>query len=116
MVFVAMLSSAVIAIWQYKNGAAFIAQLMGISWGALAGAFLGPYIYGLVLEARLKGFGLGELHFCRCVYVRQHSVQRAVSVSGSRSPINCGTVTTLFSLVIVPIGKPLYKGAHVREL
>lgn len=29
--------SAVIAIWQYKNGAAFIAQLMGISWGALAG-------------------------------------------------------------------------------
>ena len=71
--------SAVIAIWQYKNGAAFIAQLMGISWGALAGAFLGPYIYGLYWK-RASGFGLGELHFCRCVYVRQHSVQRAVSV------------------------------------
>lgn len=26
---------------------AFIAQLMGISWGALAGAFLAPFLYGL---------------------------------------------------------------------
>ena len=25
----------------------FIAQLMGISWGALAGAFLAPFLYGL---------------------------------------------------------------------
>ena len=25
----------------------FIAQLMGISWGALAGAFLAPFMYGL---------------------------------------------------------------------
>lgn len=25
----------------------FIAQMMGVSWGALAGAFLAPFLYGL---------------------------------------------------------------------
>ena len=29
------------------NPPTFIAQLMGISWGALAGAFLAPFLYGL---------------------------------------------------------------------
>ncbi len=29
------------------NSNTFIAQLMGISWGALAGAFLAPFLYGL---------------------------------------------------------------------
>ena len=28
----------------------FIAQLMGISWGALAGAFLAPYMYSLYFK------------------------------------------------------------------
>ena len=32
---------------QYNSQITFIAQLMGISWGALAGAFLAPFLYGL---------------------------------------------------------------------
>ena len=44
-VFIAI--SAIIAIIQYKSSITFIAQLMGISWGALAGSFLAPFIYGL---------------------------------------------------------------------
>ncbi len=44
-VFVAV--SAVIALVQYNSSSTFIAQLMGISWGALAGAFLAPFFYGL---------------------------------------------------------------------
>lgn len=44
-VFIAI--SAVIAVIQYKQNVSFIAQLMGISWGALAGAFLAPFLYGL---------------------------------------------------------------------
>ena len=44
-VFVAI--SAIIAVVQYKANVTFIAQLMGISWGALAGAFLAPFLYGL---------------------------------------------------------------------
>ena len=39
--------SAAIAIVQAKSAVTFIAQLMGISWGALAGAFLAPFLYGL---------------------------------------------------------------------
>ena len=44
-VFVAL--SAIIALVQYNSSITFIAQLMGISWGALAGAFLAPFLYGL---------------------------------------------------------------------
>ena len=32
----------------------FIAQLMGISWGALAGAFLAPFLYGLYWKGVTK--------------------------------------------------------------
>ena len=44
-VFIAI--SVVLAIVQYKSSVTFIAQLMGVSWGALAGAFLAPFLYGL---------------------------------------------------------------------
>ena len=39
--------SAAIAIMQATNKSLFIAQMMGISWGALAGAFLAPFLYSL---------------------------------------------------------------------
>ena len=39
--------SAAIAIKQVNNKSLFIAQMMGVSWGALAGAFLAPFLYGL---------------------------------------------------------------------
>ena len=44
-VFIAI--SVVLAIIQYRSSVTFIAQLMGVSWGALAGAFLAPFLYGL---------------------------------------------------------------------
>ncbi len=36
---------------------AFIAQLMGISWGALAGAFLAPFLYGLYWKRVTRAAG-----------------------------------------------------------
>ncbi len=39
--------SAVIAIVYDRYGLSFIAQMMGVSWGALAGAFLAPYLFSL---------------------------------------------------------------------
>ena len=42
-VFIAI--SVVLAIIQYNSNVTFIAQLMGVSWGALAGAFLAPFLY-----------------------------------------------------------------------
>lgn len=58
--------SAVIAIVQYKSNVTFIAQLMGVSWGALAGAFLAPFLYGLYSKkatgaAALTSFILGTV-------------------------------------------------------
>lgn len=48
--------SAVIAIlkdtiWQ---DSVFIAQMMGVSWGALAGAFLAPFLYGLYFKGTTR--------------------------------------------------------------
>ena len=41
-VFIAI--SVVLALIQYRSNVTFIAQLMGVSWGALAGAFLAPFL------------------------------------------------------------------------
>ena len=46
--------SVVIALVQYHSSVTFIAQLMGISWGALAGAFLAPFLYGLYWKRTSK--------------------------------------------------------------
>ena len=43
-VFIAI--SVVLAIVQYTSNVTFIAQLMGVSWGALAGSFLAPSCTG----------------------------------------------------------------------
>lgn len=58
--------SAVIAIFQAKSKNMFIAQMMGVSWGALAGAFLAPFLYGLYFKKTSKAavvvsfiFGVG---------------------------------------------------------
>lgn len=46
--------SAVIAIVKDMFGFTFIAQMMGVSWGALAGAFLAPFLYGLYWKGTTK--------------------------------------------------------------
>ena len=67
--------SAVIAILKDSIWAdsVFIAQMMGVSWGALAGAFLAPFLYGLywkkttraaVAASFIFGTGLEILQLC----------------------------------------------------
>ena len=58
--------SALIAIKQARSKSLFIAQMMGVSWGALAGAFLAPFLYGLYSKRTTKlsaavcfGWGVG---------------------------------------------------------
>ena len=48
--------SAVIAILKDSiwSKSVFIAQMMGVSWGALAGAFLAPFLYGLYWKKTTK--------------------------------------------------------------
>lgn len=51
-----ILLSAVIAILKDSvwSDNVFIAQMMGVSWGALAGAFLAPFLYGLYWKKTTK--------------------------------------------------------------
>ncbi len=52
LVFVAI--SVVLAILNEKFGIAAIAYMMGISWGTLAGCFIGPYVLGLLWKKVTK--------------------------------------------------------------
>ena len=46
-VFFILVSAVIAVIKDSIPGLTFIAQMMGVSWGALAGAFLAPFLYGL---------------------------------------------------------------------
>ena len=94
--------SVVIAIVQYKSNVTFIAQLMGVSWGALAGAFLAPFLYGLYLKRTSKAavwvcfiFGAGLLTL--------NLFFRSSFPVMLQSPINCGAFAMIAGLIMVPI-------------
>ena len=94
--------SAVIAIVQYKSSVTFIAQLMGISWGALAGAFLAPFLYGLYWKRTTKTacwvsfiFGVGVMTL--------NMLCKSVFPAILQSPINCGAFAMIAGLIIVPV-------------
>jgi SSS family solute:Na+ symporter len=78
------------------NPPTFIAQLMGISWGALAGAFLAPFLYGLYWKGVTRAsiwasffFGVGFT---------------VLNIFFSfTNPINAGAIAMLGGLVIVPL-------------
>ncbi len=79
------------------NPPTFIAQLMGISWGALAGAFLAPFMYGLYSKKVTKAAVWSSF-----------IVGVSLTVSNMffkfiASPINAGAIAMVASLIIVPL-------------
>ena len=94
--------SAVIAVVQYKANVTFIAQLMGISWGALAGAFLAPFIYGLYWKRTTKPAVWASFIFGAGIMVLNMLCRPAFPVA-LQSPINCGAFAMLAGLIIVPV-------------
>lgn len=103
-VFIAVfiLISAVIAVVQYKLNVTFIAQLMGLSWGALAGSFLAPFLYSLYWKRTTKTacvvcYVWGSLlMLCNMFF-------RGAFPTFLQSPINCGAFAMVGGLVIVPL-------------
>lgn len=94
--------SVILAIVQYKSSVTFIAQLMGVSWGALAGAFLAPFLYGLYWKKTTKAacyvsfiFGAG--------FMVANMLFRSSFPALLQSPINAGAAAMIAGLVIVPI-------------
>lgn len=115
-VFIAI--SVVLAIIQYRSNLTFIAQLMGVSWGALAGSFLAPFLYGLYWKRTTKVA-------CVCSFLFSTVVMLANIFVGSafpavlQSPINAGAFCMVAGLVIVPVVSlltPAPKAEWVEEI
>ncbi len=105
-VFIAI--SAIIALNKDKLSA--IAQMMGISWGALAGAFLAPFMYGLYWKRTNKISVWASFIFGAGIMIL-NILTPGIFPEILKSPINCGVIAMLAGLVIVPVvslltGKP----------
>ena len=105
-VFIAI--SAAIAILQYYKNIGFIAQMMGVSWGALAGAFLAPFLYGLYSKKTTKaavwfsyiyGVGVMLLYLLYALWLKNYFTLPAFFAS----PLNLGALVMLTDLIFVPI-------------
>ncbi len=99
-VFIAI--SAIIALIQYKSNVTFIAQLMGISWGALAGAFLAPFLYSLYWK-KTTTISCWASFIFGSVLMLVNMFARPSLPAIIQSPINCGAIAMLAGLVIVPV-------------
>lgn len=99
-VFVAI--SVVLAIVQYRSNVTFIAQLMGVSWGALAGAFLAPFLYGLYWKKATAASAWVSFLFSAIVMIANIFL-RPHFPAILQSPINCGAFCMIAGLVIVPL-------------
>ena len=94
--------SAVIAIFQYNSNVSFIAQLMGVSWGALAGAFLAPFLYGLYWKRATKAACAVCFGFSTVVMILNMLIRSSFPAL-LQSPINAGAFCMLAGFVIVPL-------------
>ena len=99
-VFIAV--SAAIAILQYERRIALIADLMGISWGALAGSFLAPFLYGLYWKRVGKVSVWCSFLFSSLLMIANMLFRNSFPAV-LRSPINAGAFAMLAGLIIVPV-------------
>ena len=98
--------SAALAIVQSKTGIAFIAQAMGISWGAMAGAFLAPFLYGLYWK-RTTAAGCWASMLFSTVFMTIDMLGNLKVISLNlgflQSPINAGAFCMIAGLILVPL-------------
>lgn len=101
-----------------SNPNASITTLMSYSWGALSGAFLGPFLFGLFLKKASKaacavsfctGIGISVAHmvlFSMNIEAFSGIKQAVIDLNcplNLLSPINAGAFAMILSLVIVPV-------------
>ena len=99
-VFIAV--SVVLAIIQYKSNVTFIAQLMGVSWGALAGAFLAPFLFGLYWK-RTTAAGVWVSFIFSTVVMLANVLVKGMFPAILQSPINAGAFCMIAGMIIVPV-------------
>ena len=103
--------SAIIAILKDSvwSGFVFIAQMMGISWGALAGAFLAPFLYGLYWKKTSHAgvwasfvFGVGMMICQLLISLKVFAVSGIFAFIFKNSLVS-GVFAMVGGLIIVPI-------------
>ena len=102
-VFIAI--SAAIALVQYKSTSpiAFIAQMMGVSWGAMAGSFLAPFLYALYSRRVTKASVWACFAFAIALTVSNvFGWKPALWEGTAMNPIHAGAIAMLAGLAIVP--------------
>lgn len=105
--------SAVIAVVKDSHPElTFIAQMMGVSWGALAGAFLAPFLYGLYWKGVTKasvvvcfiwGTGLASVQFLISLGIISNKDWPAFMQFATQNSIYSGAIAMLGGLIIVPL-------------
>lgn len=75
----------------------FIAQMMSISWGGLAGAFLAPFMYGLYWKGVTRA-GVWAGYACGVGITVSNIFLKFIP-----SPINAGAFAMVTGLVVVPV-------------
>ena len=110
--------SAVIAILKDSiwKDFVFIAQMMGVSWGALAGAFLAPFLYGLYWKNTSKTAVMVNFIFGISIMLFQLlASMKVITVSGGflglifQNSLYSGVFAMLGGMVIVPVVSMLTK-------
>ncbi len=99
-VFIAI--SVAIAILQHTSSVSFIAQLMGVSWGALAGAFLAPFLFGLYWKGASPASVWVSFLFSSVVMML-NVLAPQIFPEILKSPINAGAFCMFAGFVIVPV-------------
>ena len=111
-VFFVAISAIIAVVKDSFPGLTFIAQMMGVSWGALAGAFLAPFLYGLYWKGITKvSVGVCYIWGCAIAIIQLIVTLGGVDVSAwgpvlgyiFKSSINSGVVAMVGGLIIVPI-------------
>ena len=87
----------VISLMIALNPPTFIAQMMGISWGALAGAFLAPFMLGLYWR------GVTKAAVWACFVWGVGLTVINMLIGNPINPINCGAIAMLGGFVVVTI-------------
>jgi SSS family solute:Na+ symporter len=85
------------------NPPTFIAQLMGISWGALAGAFLAPFMLGLYWR------GVTTTSVWACFFWGVGLTVINMLAGNPINPINCGAIAMLGGFPVVWVTSLLTK-------
>ncbi|MCR5330912.1 MAG: sodium/solute symporter [Lachnospiraceae bacterium] len=99
----------VISVVIAMNPPAFIAQLMGISWGALAGAFLAPFLYGLYWKKVTKAAVWASFIFGVGLTVSNLFLKFT-------NAINAGAWAMVGGLIIVPVVTLLTRVSNPNEI